>query len=173
MKTTTGAMLTALGRTITEPGLFVRLGFSTPLYLTDRDTRTWNSQSWTSAAISLSDVTVANGILQTCTLEIVDATNAIATLLLSQNAPDLKAKIWYFDAAATATGDPVLLDEYQLDNPDGGDSRVVRIPLALINRSLPVGMLAQLLPAYMFATEGRPIRWGAGTIIPERRQAFN
>lgn len=167
-----GAMITALGRTISEPGLFVRLGFSTPLYLTDRSARSWNSQTWTGADIAVSDFRAENGILQRCTLDVVDSSNAIGTLLLSQNAPDLKVKVWYYDASATATSDPVLLDEYQMDNPDGGHDRRVRIPLSLINKTLPVGMLSQLLPAYLFAQEGKPIRWGAGTVTPERRGEY-
>jgi len=172
MITLTAAMISATGRTITEPGLFVQLGFSTVLRLTDRSSRTWNSLSWTNHDIVVSDFKAENGIIQKCTLSVLDHDNAIAALLLTENAPDLAVKIWYFDVAAVAAADPVVLFDGLMDAPDGGDNRRVKIPCSLSNKMLPVGLLSQLLPAYMFAQEGKPVRWGAGTIIPQRRGEY-
>lgn len=175
MLSLTAQMLSAIGATISQPGLFVQLGFTTPVRLCDRATgssRSWNSLTWTVADITIADYSISGGIVQRCTLNVFDSDNAILALLLNQNAPDLSAKVWYFDSAATATNDPVLIFDGLMDNPTGSDNRRVTIPCALSNKQLPVGMLAQLLPAYMFAQEGRVIVWGNGKITLSRRGEY-
>ena len=175
MLSLTAPMIAGLGATISQPGLFVELGFSSVVRLCDRatgTTRTWNSLTWTVADVAVSDFSIANGIVQRLTLSLFDSDNAILSLLLNQNAPDLAAKLWYFDSTATAATDPVLIFDGLMDNPSGGDNRRISIPCALPNKQLPVGMLSQLLPAYMFAQEGRVIPWGNGKVTLARRGEY-
>ena len=157
------AMVTALGANFSQPGLFVQLGFTSPLYLCDRAsgaTRSWNALTWTVADVGVSGYSLEQGIVQKITLEFVDSDYALTSLLLSQTSSDKNVKLWYFDSAATATIDPVLIVDGLIDDASGGDDRQLRVPCSSINRQLPVGMLAQLIPAYLFAPEGHKIFWG-------------
>lgn len=172
-----GAMTTALGATISQPGLFVQLGFTSPLYLCDRAsgaTRSWNSQTWTVTDVEISDYNLEQGTLQKVTLAFVDPDYAITALLLAQTSSDKTVKIWYFDSAATAAADPVLIFDGLIDNASGGDTRRVSVPCATIDKQLPVGMLAQLIPAYLFAPEGKVITWGpaGNTLTLNRRSEY-
>lgn len=175
MLSLTAQMITALGATISQPGLFVQLGFTSPVRLCDRangSSRVWNSLTWTVADLNVSDYSLDNGIVQRLTLSMFDSDNAILSLLLNQNAPDLSANVWYFDSTATATTDPVLIFDGLMDNPSGGDNRRISIPCALSNKQMPVGMLAHVLPEYMFAQEGRELAWGNGKVTLSRRGEY-
>lgn len=172
-----GAMTTALGAKFSQPGIFVQLGFTTPLYLCDRasgTTRPWNSLTWTVADIEVAGYSIDQGIVQKVTLNLVDPTYVFTALLLNQTASDKQAKIWYFDSAATAAADPVLIFDGLIDNASGGDSRRLTVPCSTIDRQLPVGMLAQLIPAYLFAPEGKIVTWGpsGNTIEFNRRSEY-
>ena len=70
-----GAMTTALGANFSQPGLFLQLGFSSPLYYCDRaagTTRAWNSLTWTAADFEVADYSLEHGIVQKLSLQFVD-----------------------------------------------------------------------------------------------------
>lgn len=172
--TPTSAMTAALGANISQPGLFLQLGFSTPLYYCDRAagaTRTWNSLTWTEADFTVSDYTLEIGVMQKLTLAFVDASFVLTALLLTQTSADKVVKLWYFDSAATATADPVLIFDGLIDNASGGDTRRLSVPCSTLDKVLPVGMLAHIIPPYLFAPEGTRVTWGpAGSVIVFNRR---
>ena len=172
--TLSSAMTTALGATISQPGLFVQLGFSTPLYLTDRDTRTWNAQTWTSGDFLVSNYSMDMSVIQKITLSFADSDYSLAALLLNQTSADKNVKLWYYDATATATIDPVLIFDGLIDDASGGDSRRLNIPCSTVNKQLPVGMLSHLIPSYLFIPEGTIVSWGpeGSTVVFNRRIGY-
>lgn len=175
--TLSSAMTTAIGAKISQPGLFLQLGFTSSLFYCDRaaaGSRSWNSQTWTEADFELSDYSLDQGVLSRITLSFIDADYALTALLLSQTASDKNAKLWYFDSAATATIDPVLIFDGLIDDASGGDSRKLRVPCSTVNKQLPVGRLAHILPAYLFIPEGTEIFWGpvGSSIVFNRRTAY-
>ena len=175
--TLTGAMTAALGANISQPGLFLQLGFTTPLYYCDRaagTSRAWNSLTWTEADFTVADYSIEIGVMQKLTLSFVDASFVLTALLLAQTSSDKVVKLWYFDSAATATLDPVLIFDGLIDNASGGDTRRVSVPCSTVDKMLPVGMLAHLIPPYLFAAEGTRIMWGpaGSTITFNRRQVY-
>ena len=174
MPTLTTAMTTALGATISQPGIFMQLGFTTPLYYTDRNTKTWNSQSWTSADFVVGNYTLDMTVLQSITLSFTDFDYSLSALLLSQTAADKNVKLWYYDNTALAVLDPVLIFDGLMDNPSGGDNRRLNVPCATVNKNLPVGMLSHLIPSYLFAPENTEVAWGpvGSSVIFSRRQAY-
>jgi hypothetical protein len=173
MITATPAMLAAIGVAYPSPGLYVELMFTTPVRLHDRQaaTRSWNSLTWTRAAVTLSGLTVQNGAAQSCSLSFVDSDNAIAALCRNE-AAGLAVNIWFFDTAATATGDPVQIFSGIMSAPKGGDDRRVTIDCKVSHRNLPVGMLAHLLPSYMF-TQAKVITYGNGTLTIQPRVVYS
>jgi hypothetical protein len=173
MITLTGPMAAVLGLKITQPGIFVQLGFTSPLYLCDRasgTTRSWNALTWTVADLVVSDYSIEGGVVQKITLNLLDHNYAFTALLLAQTGADKIAKVWYFDSNATAAGDPVLIFDGLMDNPSGGSTRRVTIPCSSVNKMLPVGMLGHLIPSYMFMPEGANIPWGVTAVDPTRRR---
>lgn len=168
----TSAMSTALGRTVYEPGIFVEIGFSTPVRIHDRQgTKTWNSLTWSAADVRLTDLAVDNGAAQRCSLSLFDSDNSIAQQCRSATG-DVAVKVWLFDRSALANADPVQIFEGMISTSSGGDTRRLRIDASVRTRMLPVGMLAQLLPAYMFAPEGTVYQWGTGTVTLSRRGEY-
>ena len=172
-----GAMTTALGANFSQPGLFLSLGFTTPLYYCDRaagTTRTWNTLTWTAADFEVSDYSLDQGIVQKISLNFVDPDYSLSALLLNQTSADKNVKLWYFDSAATATIDPILIFDGLIDDASGGDNRQLRVPCSTVNKQLPVGMLAQLIPSYLFAPEGHKILWGpaGNTLLFDRRSEY-
>jgi hypothetical protein len=169
----TAALLSALGRDITEPGLFVELQFlAQTLRFTDRAQRAWNSQTWVPISIAMSGFQIDHTIVSKCTLAIDDADLAVSVDATVPENTGRAVKVWYFDAAATATADPVLLFDGAMDSAEGGHDRALTLACSIVDKMLPVGMLAQLMPAYMFAQEGRKLRWGNGTIEAVRRGEY-
>ena len=171
------AMTTALGANFSQPGLFLQLGFSSPLYYCDRaagTTRSWNSLTWTASDFEVSDYSLEQGIVQKISLTFVDPDYTPSALLLNQTSADKNVKLWYFDSTATATVDPVLIFDGLIDDASGGDNRRLRVPCSTVNKQLPVGMLAHLIPSYLFAAEGFKIIWGpAGNVVEfDRRSEY-
>jgi hypothetical protein len=174
MISVTSAMLAALGRPITEPGLFVELAFpALTVRVTDRGARSWNSQTWMAASIALSSYSVADSIAQAISLTIDDADLSFTALALDPLATGRAVRVWYFDAAASATADPVLLFDGQMDDAQGGHARKVTLDCSVLDRQMPVGRLSQVVPAYMFAEEGKPVLWGNARLTFTRRPEYN
>lgn len=170
------AMISALGVNYPSPGVFVELGFSTPVRIHDRQgTKSWNSLSWLAANVSVSGFSVENGAAQRCSLAIVDHDNAIAQQCRDQTGPgypDITVKAWLFDATALATGDPLKIFDGVMGASSGGDNRRLRIDCVVPTVWLPRGMLANLLPAYMFMPEGTEVAFGNGKIVAQRRGEY-
>ena len=172
--TLTSAMTPALGATISQPGLFLQMGFSTPLYFTDRGARSWNGQTWTAGDFIVSSYALDMSVVQKITLSFADSDYSLAALLLNQTSADKNVKLWYFDSTATATVDPVLIFDGLIDDASGGDSRRLNIPCSMVNKQLPVGMLAHLIPSYLFIPEDTTLSWGPdfGSITFNRRVKY-
>lgn len=172
MPTLSSAMSTAVGRRITEPGLFIEIQFSTIVRLSTRGTTTWNALTWTQSNVKAENIEMSMNIVQALSLRFGDADNSIAAFLLNANPTGLGVKVWVFDASAIAAADPVLIFDGQIDASDGGASRDVTISCRVVTKYLPNGELSLVLPAYFFAPEGVPLRWGNGTISMNRRQEY-
>lgn len=172
--TLSSAMTTALGATISQPGLFLQMGFTTPLYFTDRDARTWNSQTWTNGDFVVSNYSMDMSVIQKITLSFADSDYSLAALLLNQTSADKNVKLWYYDSTATATLDPVLIFDGLIDDASGGDNRRLNIPCSTVNKQLPIGMLAHLIPSYLFIPENTTITWGqiGSSITFDRRVKY-
>ena len=165
MYSLTAAMIAAIGRPISEPGLFLQMGFNNGLRWHDRQgTKSWNALSWTPLDMVVSDFKADTNGLESVTLQIVDSDNAIATLCRSQTRA-ISVKIWYYDASALAVADPKLMFDGVLDHASAGDDRRIKIACALQVRNLPDGLIAQVIPSYMLSVaDGAKIYWGVGVL---------
>jgi len=172
MITLSGAMTSAIGVTYPRHGAFVEIGFTTPLRVHDRQgTKTWDSKTWVAADVRIGGFVVENGAAQRCSITFVDSDNAIAQQLRAQKI-GLPVKVWLFDASALAAGDPIKLFDGIIAAASGGDDRRVRVDCSLVDVWLPRGMLANIVPAYMFMPEGSVVQFGDGTIIAQRRSEY-
>jgi hypothetical protein len=173
MISATAALIAALGRDITEPGLFIELEFlAQTLRFTDRSQRTWNSQTWLPISIAMSGYSLDHSVVTKCALTIDDVDLAVSVEATVPGNTGRAVRIWYFDAAATATADPVPLFDGAMDTAEGGHDRALTLQCSIVDKMLPVGMLSQLMPAYMFAQEGRVLSWGNGTVSLDRRGEY-
>lgn len=172
MITATPAMLAAIGVAYPSPGLYVEIGVTTTLRLHDRSaaTRSWNSITWTRADVTLSGLTLDASAVQACALTIVDGDNSIAQQLRTDPA-GRPVKVWFFDTAATATADPVQIFEGIIASIRGGDDRRLNLDCKSVTKNLPVGMLAHLIPPYMFTNKNQ-IAFGNGVLKFTRRTEY-
>ena len=108
MRTLTAALEAAVGGSVTKPGFLVQIDWSTPARLSSRGTFTWNSQTWTSAAIDTSGVRVDN-IKVSGTLELGNADNQWGAMVLTYGIAGIPITVYGFDAGAVAATDDVVL----------------------------------------------------------------
>lgn len=172
MPSVSGPMTTAIGRPINEPALFVEIGLTPVVRLSSRATTTWNALTWTGANIDVTGYEMGMDIVQSLTLSLGDADLSFAALFLNVVATGLAVKVWVYDASALAVGDPVIVFDGQIDGMSADKNRQLTIPCRVPNKYLPSGLLSQVLPSYFFAAEGAVLRWGAGTVVLNRRQEF-
>lgn len=108
MKTLSGALTTALGGAVQKPAFLVSIGWNTPLYLSSFGTVSYDSQTWTAAAIDVSRVKV-DAASVSGTLVLDNADDVYGALLLNEGVSDKAIRIVGYDAGATASGDFVEL----------------------------------------------------------------
>jgi hypothetical protein len=122
--------LAALAAQMTRPGYLIEIGWSTPARLSSRGDLNWNSLVWVGVGAQVQGlawdgsgeirgtVSVANGGTQT-------VPGAFTYNALTYGVADVPIKVWIYDAAATATGDPVLVFDGVGDTAQVAPDRVV------------------------------------------------
>ncbi len=108
-RTVSVASAAAMAAQQTLPGYFVSIGWAPPVYLTTRGDTTWNSIAWEGAALTVSGLEWLTGAEQRGSLVLGNTDGRFARRALEEGAADIAIRIWVFDAAATATDDPVAV----------------------------------------------------------------
>lgn len=175
MRSLSSPTLTAVAQTITEPRYFLQIDFATVVRLCTNGTTSWNSQTWSDGAFTVSGLSWDSSIVQNLTLNFADGDLAMAALVLNEDIADRPIKLWVFDAEATATADPVLVFDGAGLSASGGSDGSLRISATRLNSrtvDLPRGTYRTALPAELFAPAGTVIQWGNGTITLNPRGAL-
>jgi len=106
--------LAALAAQMTRPGYLIEIGWVTPSRLSSRGDTNWNSLVWVGVGAAVQglawdgsgemrgSINVANGGTQT-------VPGAFTYNALTYGVADVPIKVWIYDAAALAVGDPVLV----------------------------------------------------------------
>jgi len=175
MRSLSSPTLTAIAQTITEPRWFLQIDFSTVLRLCTNGSTSWNSQTWSDGAFTVSGLSWDSSITQNITLNFEDSDLAIAALVLGEDIADRAIKVWVFDAEATANADPVLVFDGAGLSASGGSDGQLKVSATRLNSKtvdLPRGTYRNNLPAELFAPAGTVVRWGSGTITLNPRGAL-
>lgn len=101
--------LAAIAAQFTQPGYFVQIDWSSITRLTSRSSRSWNGQFWVGGFVEVRSVTWSADGTQDGTVILQNGTGAYGVVALDEGVADKRVQIWIFDAAATATGDPVKI----------------------------------------------------------------
>lgn len=92
----------------TQPGYLVEIGWSTVSRLTTGDDLPWNGYVWVGADLAVTNLRWSRQGLVTATIRLGNALQQWSALALNEDVAGVPVRIWAFDQAATATGDPVL-----------------------------------------------------------------
>ena len=108
MRSLSSALSTALGTPVQQTALLVQVDFSTPQRWSSFATVSWGGQTWTKEAIAVDNL-VVEALHVSGTVTVGNGDDVIGALVLSEGVSDKRIRVWGYDAAATATGDIVLL----------------------------------------------------------------
>lgn len=108
MKTLSGALSTALGYPVTQPGWLVSIEWPVVSRLSSRGTVSYDGQTWTAAEVDVGSVTLA-GLNVGGALRLGNADGAFGALMLSYGVAGVPITIIGYDGAATASADFVPL----------------------------------------------------------------
>ena len=129
MRSLSSALSTALGAPVQQPAILVEVGFATPRRWSSFADVTWNGLAWTKEDVALSGLQV-DALRVRGTLTVGNADDAIAALVLAEDAADKTIKVWGYDAAATA-----LADVVQLCDAVGAAAAIDEVKVAIALRS--------------------------------------
>lgn len=147
----------------TRPGYLLEIGWSTVSRLTSGDDLAWNGYVWVAADIDVQNLRWSQQGLVAATIKLGNALQQWSALALNEGVAGVPVRIWAFDQAATATGDPVL----RLDGEGGAllgvdDDAIMFAVASLRARSLKSPRF-RIIAANGFAqlpVAGSTFRWG-------------
>ena len=110
MRNLSSALQTALAKTITQPGFLVTIAFASgTLNFSSRGTVTINSVTYTGSDLDVSGLGADAKGEQQGAVKIGNTDGAIGAIILGEATADWTVTVQVYDAAATATGDPVQI----------------------------------------------------------------
>lgn len=172
MRTLSSAAQTAMAARVTRPIYLVEIAFAPVSRLSTAGDVTWNSLAWSGAQwVEVSGLSSDGSGVQRAQLAIGNVDLVFGSLVLGQGVADRAVTIWGGDAAALATGDPVLVFVGAIASAEVSEQRVT---LALSS----IGARTQFSPRRFINASagfntliaaGTQIRMGTQTYILERR----
>lgn len=103
---TTSALDAELVKDRTTPAHFIELGFSSPVRISTRGTRTWNGNTWTAGGAAVAVSYDANSAKLSGTLTLNDPDGALTALILLEGIAGRTVRIWKYYGADPAPEDP-------------------------------------------------------------------
>jgi hypothetical protein len=170
MRTLTANVTAATARQVTAPHYLLALQFSTPLYLSSRESLVWNGLSWVSGDFRIRRLSpIRGGMSAEVTLSNHD--NAYSAIVLGEEVRGKKAQIWaLYGDPPYAQDDPVALFSGEIDAvPEIAD----QVSLKLISKTAGAVRLPDI-PLSLFLGEDMPpdgtvIEWTGGKVTLEAR----
>ena len=165
-RTLTSATTNALASQLTLPGYLVRISWPTnTVRLTSRSDITWSGNLYSGFGVLPGGLEWRGSAEQGGTLRLDNSSGVYSALALSDGVADVPITIWIYDAAATATADPVCVFDGVGDScqimPDAitikvtsKRSRALFAPRQYINQASGFSIVPP---------EGRTIVWGGQT----------
>lgn len=131
-RTLVGTSASGITAAVTLPGYFVQISFPTPLRMSSRGTKTWNSLTWTESNFEVSSVTISSGSSSaTATISIDNTDKVFSTRILSETVLGKACKVYKYYTESPATADPVLLFEGVVEAFDINGDTNVRLSLTM------------------------------------------
>lgn len=161
MRTVSTPTLTAIGGSVTQPGYFLELQFSSlTVRLCSFGATTWNSLTWNGANFSVGGM---DGTGRKATVSLWDADAALRTLALTDDGIRNRiVTIWKAQAAALAADDPNMVFYGVGDAVKWARGRL-EIQCARLNSRVLQAPRKRISPATGFnflAPPGTVIQWG-------------
>lgn len=124
MRSLTTDVITAISADGTAPRYLVKLGYSTVIYLSSRETVTWDGHTWSgSIGVDVESISTAQGGGQTATIRLPNHDATYSALVLGDGIREISADIYMlYGDAPFATADGVHVFSGQIDSvPSIGD----------------------------------------------------
>lgn len=123
-RTLSGPTATAAGKTFTQPGYFVQLGFSTVQRFSSRGDITWNGQNWLNNNIDVKQLQESPNGSANVSLVIGNSDLAFGAVCLNEQPQGKLVSIWAFYEGAVAAADPVPFFSGEIDESAIGEDAV-------------------------------------------------
>lgn len=157
MRTLTTALNNALAGPVQRPAYLVQLNYSPIQRWSSHETVSWNGNTWTKFDITVQGLQV-QALTVRGTLVAGNADDVAGAFVLAQGIQDIPITVYGYDAAATASGDVVLLASAVGGTAEIGLSEV-RVSLRHKSEFM------QSPRTYVNAANGFTSLQGAGTVI--------
>jgi hypothetical protein len=152
----------ALAGQLTRPGYLAYIGWATPVRLSSRGDLTWNGNLFIGFGVVTDGIEWRGTAEQGGTLRLDNSSGSYSVMALGEGVADVPIKLWAYDAAATATGDPVAIFDGVGDSCDiMPDAITIRVT-SKRSRSLyaPRSYITQDNGFSIVPPEGKTIQWG-------------
>jgi len=156
------ATTNALAAQLTRPGYLVYIGWAVPVRLSSRTDLTWDGYLYIGFGVTPGGLDWSGTAEQGGTLKLDNSSGDYSVMALGEGVADVPIKVWAYDAAATATADPVPVFDGVGDSceimPDAITIRVT----SKRSRSLyaPRAYITQDAGFSIVPPEGKTIQWG-------------
>ena len=170
----TGAVNTAIGNAITQPGYLVQIGFSVALRLSSRGDVVWQGNTWLDWDIEVGGIDVdGTSSEQSGSLTLGNTDNVIGALLLVEGIAEKEVNIWKLYGDAPAASDPVLMfsgvgDGYSL-LPDAGKATITLEQQAAQTLYTPRRYITRSAGFSALPPVGTAIMWNGERFFLQRR----
>ena len=171
-RTLTMPTTNALAEQLTRPGYLVYIGWSTPVRLSSRADLTWNSSLYIGFGVSASGIEWRGSAEQGGTLKLDNSSGSYSILALDEGVADVPVKVWAYDAAATATADPVAVFDGVGDSCDIMPAAITIKVTSKRSRSLfaPRSYITQDNGFSIVPPDGKTIVWGGQRYTFQRQR---
>ena len=173
MRTVSASTEAAITSNGTEPRYLVRLGYSPVIYLSSRETVTWDGQSWTGAAggVAVDSISQSSGGGQTASIRLPNHDAAYAALVLGSGIREITADIYMlYGDAPFAADDGEHIFSGQIDSVPTIDDWVV---MQLRSSGASVSSTPRIRLAAFIGDDmpvpGTRIQWAGDVLILEEQ----
>jgi len=171
-RTLTTPTTNALAAQLTRPGYLVYLGWLTPVRLSSRADLTWNGSLYIGFGMNPDGIEWRGTAEQGGTLRLDNSSGAYSATALDEGVADVPIKVWAYDEAATATGDPVAIFDGVGDSCEIMPAYITIRVTSKRSRSLfaPRAYITQDAGFSIVPPEGKSIMWGGQRYTFQRQR---
>ena len=163
-RTVSATITTAIAQETTRPIYLIRMGWATPVLAATFDqTITWNSETWVSSGLAVSNLTGSGGIL-----EMPNGDSDPWLALVMSEIPRTRT-IQIYEHQTNYTASPVVSDAVEIfagvmDQAVIGSSISVSLIESATKKGFPPGSIDRLTYTWLLSS-GTRLQWGADVVI--------